>query len=272
MSQLSNQEYLLTSQYKDASKLNARVQLHVRFSTNKYGWQRWVFDQLQLAPGSRVLELGCGPGYLWLENLDRVAGSWDITLSDFSPGMLETARQNLSQDRVRFKFELFDAQSIPFDGESFDVVVANQMLYHIPDRSKAFSEIRRVLKPGGRFFAATNGQAHLRELGELVHSFVSETPSETENLFAGMLSFSLENGYEQLAAWFADVSLRRYEDSLAVTEAAPLADYILSTSKAASIALDRQAFTSFIEQRLVLEGVVRITKDAGIFVATRPKG
>lgn len=56
-------------QYKNASNLNTRIRLHQEFSTNKYGWQRWLFDQLKFTPQSCVLELGCGAGNLWLENI-----------------------------------------------------------------------------------------------------------------------------------------------------------------------------------------------------------
>ena len=64
-----DQEYL-KQEYRDATNLNARIRLHQRFSLNPYGWLRWVFDQLDLPSECRILELGCGPGNLWLENLD----------------------------------------------------------------------------------------------------------------------------------------------------------------------------------------------------------
>ncbi len=47
----------VTDQYQNAKNLNARIQLHQRFSTNKYGWHRWVFDQFSFPPQSRILEL-----------------------------------------------------------------------------------------------------------------------------------------------------------------------------------------------------------------------
>ena len=65
--------------YRDSSKLDARKTLHGRFSTNPHGFHRWVFDQLELPPESRVLELGCGPGYLWQENLHRIPNGWRMT-------------------------------------------------------------------------------------------------------------------------------------------------------------------------------------------------
>ena len=67
MSKLSDQNYLLSKQYKTASNLDARFHLHERFSVNKYGWDRWVFDHFDLPQESRILELGCGPCYLWLQ-------------------------------------------------------------------------------------------------------------------------------------------------------------------------------------------------------------
>ncbi len=77
----SDQEYLRNSQYKDASNLNARVQLHARFGASKSNWQQWVFDHFQLPAESRVLELGSGPGYLWLNNLQRIPTSWHAMVS-----------------------------------------------------------------------------------------------------------------------------------------------------------------------------------------------
>ena len=56
---------LLREQYKDGSNLSARIRLHQRFSTNRYGQMRWMFDRIQLPENARVLELGCGTGLLW---------------------------------------------------------------------------------------------------------------------------------------------------------------------------------------------------------------
>ncbi len=146
-----NSPEFLASQYGAASILNTRLQFHDRFSINRYGWHRWVFDQFHLKSPSTILELGCGAGALWRENLDRVLESWHITLTDFSEGMLKQARQNLAGGSV-FEFRKVDAQikPLPFADASFDAVIANHMLYHVPDRQSVLLEIRRVLKPNGR--------------------------------------------------------------------------------------------------------------------------
>ena len=176
---LTDRTYLLTEQYRDASNLNARAQLHARFSANPHGWMPWLFDQLDLPPDCHVLEVGCGPGGLWLENLSRLPEGWDIILSDLSAGMVEQAHLNLRRSRHPFEFAVLDAQAIPFPSEGLDAVIANHMLYHVPDRAGALSEIWRVLKPGGRLVASTVGEAHLRELKALVSRFDPGLASES---------------------------------------------------------------------------------------------
>ena len=130
---MSDRQYLLTEQYQDSSKLGARLRLHEQFSTNDYGWPRWAFDRLEVPPGGRVLELGCGPGALWVENIDRIPRDWDVILSDLSMGMIQEARHALGELRERFQFVVLDAETLPFDEGFFDSVIANHMLYHVPD-------------------------------------------------------------------------------------------------------------------------------------------
>jgi ubiquinone/menaquinone biosynthesis C-methylase UbiE len=264
MSDLSGQHYLLNEQYKDASNLNARIQLHQRFGTSKTDWHRWVFEQFALVAGSRILELGSGPGHLWQKNLDRIPPHCQITLSDFSEGMLQEAKNNLADSAARFSFQVVDAQSIPHEDASFDVVIADHMLYHVPDRARAFSEIRRVLQPRGRFYAATNGEAHLQEIRELVQRCfpLSGGRKRRES------SFSLENGVAQLAPWFSHVEMRRYEDALVVTEVEPLVAFVLST-RAKRVLTEEQVrqLREIMTQELARNGSIAITKATGLFIA-----
>lgn len=252
----------VNNQYRTASNLNARIRLHQEFSTNKYGWPRWLFDQFKFMPPSRILELGCGTGNLWLENLDRLPVGLEIVLSDSSAGMLAQAQQNLKNSLSPVQFQIIDAQSIPFDKASFDIVIASNMLYHVPDRGKALSEIKRVLKPTGRFYSSTGGCNHLKELSDLVSRFDSQLSSW------GKLTsdtFSLENGPAQLGDYFANVSLYRYPNSLIVTDASLLTDYILSGR--IKLSSDQQLdLAKFVEQELKAnDGTFYITIDAGVF-------
>ena len=268
MTKLDNQNYLRSQQYKDSSNLNARVSLHERFSTNPQGWFGWVFEHLELPPVSRILELGCGTGQLWHTILQQsgtklLPEGWDVTLSDFSEGMLSQARETLA-DTPGFHFQVIDAQSIPFEDAHFDVVIANHMLYHVPDRPRALHEIRRVLKPEGRLYATTVGEMHMQELLSLTDRF--DPSGRTEQMKNGG-EFSLESGLEQLQAVFRTVYMQRYHDSLHVTEASPLVSYLMSS---AGFQADerRVEFAAFIERVFAEKGgVIDITKDSGMFTA-----
>jgi SAM-dependent methyltransferase len=267
MKKLSDKSFL-SDQYRDAANLNARMALHIRFSINPYGWLRWVFDRFAFPPECRILELGCGPGSLWRENAHRIPEGWEISLSDSSPGMARQARQNLRKIPRRFRYAVIDAQSIPSAGGTFDAVIADHMLYHVPDRAKALGEIRRVLKPGGRFHASTIGRGHMRELAELMGRFDPTLDAWGSGGLAAE-TFTLENGAAQISEFFTDVSLDRYEDGLAVTETEPLVAYIQS----GRMALEEERRASLAEhvagEIKRAGGAFRITKESGIFTAVR---
>lgn len=266
MSKFTDQNYLKIDQYKDSSNLDARVNIHTRFSTNPYGWFNWVFDALAKLPAdAKILELGSGPAYLWKNCSSRIPVGWDITLSDFSSGMLDAAWRNLVVTGRNFKFKEIDAQSIPFEDETFDAVIANFMLYHVPDRPKAIADVKRVLKPGGRLFAATVGDNHLKEMMDvlrLVH--VNKTWESYAN------PFTLESGLEQLKPFFPNVTLSRYEDNLHVTEIEPMMAYVRSSLRAADLSEDELAKVRVdLENELKEKGRIFITKDSGLFEATK---
>lgn len=275
MSQWSDPQYLRNAQYKSSVNLRARIQIHERFSLNPMPWFDWVFDQLALpAPlpaDARLLELGCGPGGLWVKNWARLPQGWRLTLSDFSLGMVGEARQNLANgsNSVQVIFANADAQYLPFPSASFDAVLANHMLYHVPDRALAFAEIRRVLRPGGRFYAATNGREHMKELYSLAELMSTGWAAIATSVY-DTRGFGLENGGEQLAGWFPHVEQRQYPDGLRVTEVEPLVDYIgsmitrqIANPSPAQIA----AFRRSLENEIAARGAIKITKATGLFVA-----
>jgi ubiquinone/menaquinone biosynthesis C-methylase UbiE len=262
---LSDRDSVL-EQYRDSANLDARVQLHERFSTNTYGWHPWVFDQCDLTPDQHVLEIGCGPGHLWRNNVGRLPERVEVTLTDVSDGMLAEARRTIG-DHPRFRYVVADAQELPFVEARFDVVIANHMLYHVPDRPKALGEIRRVLRSDGRFYASTIGQGHLHELGMLISRFATDWVSWAA-AEGKPDAFTLENGAEQIARYFSRVELRRYEDALVVTEAKPLLAYMLSGSAKSALDEERiRGIAEFVDDELATRGALRITKDSGLFVA-----
>ena len=267
MSNFRDPAYLATQQYKDPSNLNARIQLHERFSTNPYGWFNWVFDQLEMPASAQVLEVGCGSGFLWSTNLSKIPIGWQVILSDISPGMLIGCRTTLAPKLDQFYFEVCNAMDIPFSSGRFDGIIANHMLYHLPDRGLALAEITRVLKPGGTFFATTNGKTHLLEMDTLI----AQNCPTTEGMIPlnRASTFTLENGEDQLAPWFTQVERRLYQDSLEVTEAGPLVAYIRSMippDGEQGVSSSSLRLELVIRERIEREGYFRIQKSSGIFI------
>ena len=262
---LEDPEYLLKNQYQDAENLIARLRLHQQFSTNKYDWFLWVFDQFEIHPQSQILELGCGTGDMWVENKHRIPSQWNITLSDYSQGMLFQAKMNLDNLSQKFDFAVINAQSIPYPDQSFDTVIANHVFHHLPDKQAGLSEIKRVLKPGGVFYGTSMGEKHLAELPQIVGKF---DPTQVKTYQENKIEFTLENGYLQLKEWFSDVEVLRQQNGLRVTEAGPFVDYIMSSPLLGVEEHRKAEFTEFVEKELLaVNGLISITKDSGMFIA-----
>lgn len=272
MNNSTNRQTLLTEQYKTTSNLLARITLHERFSTNSYDWFRWVFDHLNLSPNALILELGCGTGKLWVKNSDRVPATWNITLSDLSPGMVNESRNSLQHTDLPIKYINCDAQNLPIPNGFLDAVIANHMLYHISDRSQAILEIHRVIKSGGVLYCATNGENHLKELDDFydliqpkIKGFISRTFSAD--------AFTIENGAAQLSPYFK-TSLDCYEDSLEVTDPQALLSYILSMVSKQDLERNQAVASDLlkiIEDRISKDKHIHISKVTGLFIAQKLK-
>ena len=265
MNTFTDSKYLRKQQYKTPENLNKRASLHVRFGTNPIPWHRWVCDQFGDLDGARILDAGCGPAYLWAENTNWIPGTCSINLMDLSAGMLSAAKQSLVGTQL--SFVQGNVEQIPLESNQFDLALANHMLYHVPDIGLALKQIRRVLKPGGRFYAATNGFRNLIEVWEWV---AQALPSRADILASRdvILRFSLENGEQLLSPYFSSVKLLRYPDSLEVNEAQPIVDFVESSKVQAHLSEDElSAYKEFLEQKLIAQKILKVSKDMGIFVA-----
>lgn len=190
---------------------------------------------------ARVLEVGCGLGELSA----RIAGELDasVVALDLSPRMVELTRSR------GVEAHLGDVQELPFDDESFDCVAANWMLYHVPDIDRAIDELARVLEPGGRLVAATNGAGHLEELWALVGR---DKAHERRHFFS-------EDGAELLARRFARVERRDVVSTVEFNDTEAVRGYVAS-----SVAHEHLA-----ELAVELDVPLLATRRSTIFVADK---
>lgn len=260
---LTGMEQSLKNQYQNASNISSRISLHSLYAQNPKGWFPWIYEQCQIQTGMEILEVGCGDGTLWVQNKERLPADIQVTLTDVSEGMLRDARRALGTEEARFDFQVMDCQQIPYPENTFDLVVANHVLFYCDDLQTALAEIRRILKPEGRLVCSTYGNDHMKEVSELVQEFDEHIVLAADKLYE---KFGRENGAEILNSYFSDIEWRTYEDCLIVPEPEPLISYILSChgNQGQYIPERYREFFSYVKKKT--DQGMRITKDAGVFI------
>jgi SAM-dependent methyltransferase len=263
-----NLEYVRDVQYHDPGKLTARANLHVTYGTATTQWFPWLAGQITWPESSDVLEIGCGPGWLWAEVANELPTSLHMTLTDLSEKMVEIAAKRVRRlsrfERVDSR--VTDAQALPFDNESFDVVVANHVLYHVPEPLDAVREIARVLRRGGCLLAATSGPGNMRELREVSSEVFGHDPGDPAT------PFGKHSGIEKLNACFADVEWRTYEDRLRCTDVDDIVAYMTSFPPGENATYkESRKLRRLVQERIDRgNGAFSITKETGAFVVRVP--
>ncbi len=250
---------VVKQQYATANNLGTRISIHDKYSTNKLGFGNWIFSNYRIDKGAKVLELGCGTGDMWKDKESVICTCSKIILSDFSEGMVATTRDNIgSYDNIEYK--VLDIQDIPYEDATFDIVIANMMLYHVPDIDKGLMEVRRVLKREGRFYCATYGEHGIIEYLSKILSAYGVEDNINKN-------FTLQNGYEILSKIFSKVEKKEYIDSLAVTNIDDMVDYIYSLSSMASLnGVPKQVINDILTENTI-DGVLNVPKEYGMFIS-----
>lgn len=265
-----DQAYLRQVQYRDGSKLSDRAQLHVKYSSARVAWFPWISRQLTWPVEARVLEAGCGTGWFWVEAAPSLPDDLDLVLTDLSLGMVQQALAQV-QGRGRHRRiagYVADVQDLPFTGGEFDVVVANHMLYHVPEPPRAVREMARVLEPGGTVVVATNGQGHLAELWDIRDEVFG---AESGRWFTEV--FGIDNGGAMLRQEFAEVEWRPYPDRLICRHADDVLTFLLSCPPGESAGPEELAhLTQVVQQRFDANGgVLEVAKETGVFVCRTPR-
>lgn len=260
---LTGMEKSLRNQYQNATNISARIKLHNEYANNNQGWFPWIYEQCSIKNSMKILEIGCGDGSLWLNNFEKMPKSVHIILSDISEGMLRDARRAIGAADFRFKYNVFDCHHIPYETESFDLVIANHVLFYCDDLVQVCKEISRVLKVDGTFLCSTYGQNHMKEISQLVSDFDDRIVLSADKLYE---RFGKDNGASILSPYFNQCTWLQYEDYLHVTEPEPLISYVLSChGNQNQYIIDRfKEFRSYVKKKT--SNGIHITKDAGLFL------
>lgn len=260
MSNINNSS-IVKKQYENASNLNTRISIHDKYSTNKMGFGNWIFSNYRIEDGMSVLELGCGTGDMWINKEHEIKLCSKLVLSDFSEGMVDVAKNNLNMFK-NIEYKVIDIQDIPFESNQFDIVIANMMLYHVPDIEKGLSEVQRILKDNGTFYCATYGEHGIIEyLSKILYEYgVKDTVNK---------NFTLQNGGKILEKKFSEVKKLEYKDSLAVTSADDMIEYIYSLASMTTLnEVPREKIKEILVHNMV-NGILNVPKEYGMFVCKK---
>jgi SAM-dependent methyltransferase len=233
-----NDPAVVRDEYETEERLAARAAVYAR-AEGPDARDR-LLQLLHKARPKRLLEVGCGWGEL-AARIERELGC-EVVAVDLSPRMVELARKRGVDARVA------DVEELPFENARFDCAVAAWMLYHLADLDRGLAELARVLRTGGRLFAITNSERHLRELWELVDGYRDH-----------VIGFSAENGAAALERHF--VRVRRYDVNPTV---------VFPDRAAARAYISSSVTRSHLADRLPrFQGPLRATRATAVFAAEK---
>lgn len=256
-----DQGYLRDRQYGDGRKLDARSRLHLEYGTAAQTLAAFEAHLVEWPSEADVLECGCGTGLFWQSGVPPT--SIRLSLTDLSDGMVTRASENARSHGYDIA-EATDAdvQDLRFDTDSFDVVIANHMLYHVPDPDLGLAELARVLRPGGVLLAATNSYGHMDLIGDVVDEVFGSEPDGLYDVFG------LDSGERRLREHFSTVSWHAYVNDLVVDDEQAVVDYVLSFPPGEDADEAQQRAVATAVGNRFADGVVRIRTRAGVFVAS----
>ncbi len=271
---LMSEDEKIQEQYSTSVNLQKRINIH-DYNTNNEKFMHWVFRNMRLKPGAKILELGCGTGLLWCDNVQNLPEDIHLTLTDRSEGMLKQTKDNmqafadiLRDKRIRIEYQVVDANRLILPQKKYDYIIANHMLYHVKERDVCLKVISSALKPEGTFFCTTVGEKHMDEMHNIVRGFDSRIEVPFESITA---VFQLENGKEQLDKFFQAVERTDYISDLKIDNAEVIYNYIHSFPGNAAYILEQRGseLRQMLEERIKREGFIYIHKSTGMFICKK---
>ena len=223
---LEQESDLVRKQYATDNNLRIRQETHEKYTVPNKNYVEWALEMIQWRGDERILDVGCGPG-LYYSKLHENQPNMTYHGLDLLPGML--LNHPASNDHLM----LGDVHHLPLASESYDVLMANHMLYHVHDVESSLEEMKRVLKPDGVLMVATNSVQTMPELQVLMRrAIVLLTRHGVAQVRAPFLSsdrFALENGTRILSRYFYGVVRYDLPSALVFPDVEPAMAYLEST-------------------------------------------
>ncbi len=252
-------------QFHDDKGLSFRMDFYKKYDSAPISFPDWLFSKYSFKKNDIIIEFGAGNGRHWEERLDSLPDACKLFLTDFSDGMIDRLHDKFCNNRS-ISVEKVDIQDVPYKDDFADVIIANHMLFHVPDLNKALSEVQRVLKQGGFFYAATDSNKGMRPF---MHNIVKKFDPDTA-AFTEQYSFSTENGMDILTHYFSHVDLYTYEYPLVVNNPVDITKWFISTVGISGYNSEKeQEILNYFENYIQEHKAVVIPKIAGVFACVK---
>lgn len=267
--QIQNKQNLQL-QFETPDGLKTRILFHHTYTHFKENFHEWMFQHYQFHSQDQVLEIGCGDGTLWHCNINKIPKDIDIILSDISQKMIDESYQKLHHLHQMKSFEYADCFHLPYNDESFDVVIINHVLMYFENLDSALKEIHRVLKKGGLLYCSTIAKDMMKERDEILTKFDSKISFDQEILYN---RFGYENGKEKLSHYFCDIELFDRKEIYEITDFQFFYEFMLS-GKGLSPNLEplyrkKIQFYEYLKNNFEKNKIFYLTIHAGMFQAKK---
>lgn len=260
----------LQLQFESVEGLQKRVQFHHMHTHFKDNFHQWMFQHYHFPAHAKVLEIGCGDGTIWDCNRERIPSDSTIILSDVSLNMLKESKQKLSDIKQIKSYEEIDCFHIPYEDQSFDVVIANHVFMYFEDLTLALKEVHRVLKKDGILYCSTIAKDMMKERDLMLKEFDKKISFDQTLLYQ---RFGYENGENKLAQYFQDIQLFDRKELYEIKDLDVYFEFILS-AKGLSLNLEplyhkQKQFYTFMKAYYDRHKKFDLTTHAGMFSARK---
>lgn len=258
-----DKNYLKNKQYKSTNYLDSRIAVH-QYNINSESFFEWSWRKMNASDGSKIVEIGCGPGTFWNDNKKHLSEDSSVLMTDFSNDMLDKAKNNINDSR--FAYEITDIDNINYPDESYDVIMAHFVLYHSSDKSKSLSDLSRICKKDGFVSITTNSEKHMFNVYEIGKSIDDNFPTDRN-----IDSFTEEMADDILPKHFSKIEKFVNKDYLRITDKQLVLDYVRSAVEPREIAVGASFYDDYskiVEDSINKHGYFEIPKRSPLYKCT----
>lgn len=257
--------------YADVQLHAYRAKLH-KCSTNKERWHTFLFHQMRIQRGQRILEIDARDGQLWIDNAANLPAchlTQTVSRQIYATRIRAAMDETEWHDPSCFHFAIVPLDSFWLPERSYDIIVANHLYMRIEELDTVLQACARALKPGGRFFCAAVGESHMKEALDIAKAYDASICFDRMDT---LNQFSMNNGMERLQPYFRRVRWNSHPDAIRTSDPQLIANYLwCNYSNMRTVLKDKQEdFLCFIRKRIVEEGQLMIHKEHGVFCAENP--